>query len=87
MAKIKYESYNDDKSNMANLSLSGTTKNVTPQISKTHPTSRQHKTHTKKSFIPIFLSKGYPNHVEFKNLIKCTKTCGKWMHKEKNSRM
>ncbi len=56
-----------------NLSLGGTMKNVTPQISKSHPTSEQYKTHVKKKFIPNYLSKGYPSHVEFKNLIKFTK--------------
>jgi hypothetical protein len=34
----------------ANLSLGGTTKNVTPQIFVTHPTSKQHKNHIKKIF-------------------------------------
>jgi hypothetical protein len=40
----------------ASLSLGDTIKNITPQISKTHPTLEQHKTHIKqvshsKSFI------------------------------------
>jgi hypothetical protein len=57
----------------ANLSLGGTTRNITPQISMTHPTSKQHRTHIKKKIIPNYLSKGYPSHVEFKILIKFTK--------------
>ncbi len=32
----------------ANLFLGGTSRNLTPQISVTHPTSRQHRTHIKK---------------------------------------
>ncbi len=35
---------------LANLSLGGTTKNVTPQIFETHPTSKQHRIHIKKTF-------------------------------------
>jgi hypothetical protein len=35
---------------LANLSLGGTIKNVTPQIFMTHPTSRQHKAHIQKTF-------------------------------------
>jgi hypothetical protein len=33
-----------------NLSLGGTTKNITPEIFETHPTSRQDRTHIKKAF-------------------------------------
>ncbi len=33
-----------------NLSLGGTIKNITPQISMTHPTSIQHRTHINKTF-------------------------------------
>jgi hypothetical protein len=75
---------------LTNLSLGVTTKNVTPQISRTHPTLKQHKTHIKKVFHFKYLSKGYPSHVQFKTRIKFTKNvfwCGKWMHKEKVSRM
>ncbi len=40
----------------ANLFLGGTSRNLTPQISVTHPTSRQHRTHIKikKSFQIIY---------------------------------
>jgi hypothetical protein len=34
----------------ANLSLGGTIRNITPQISKTHSTSKQHKNHINKTF-------------------------------------
>ncbi len=40
----------------------------------------------RKLFIPKYLSKDYPSHVEFKTLIKFTKNvfwCGKWMHNGK----
>jgi hypothetical protein len=60
---------------LANLSLGGTIRNVTPQIYMTHPISRQHKIHIKKKIIPNYLSKGYPSHVEFKTSIEFTKKC------------
>jgi len=40
---------------MENLSLGGTTKNVTPQIFVTHPTSSQHRIHIKKTFHSKFI--------------------------------
>jgi len=59
---------------MANLSLGGTTTNVTPQIFETHPTSGQHRTHIlKNKIIPNYLSKVYPSHVEFKTIFKFKK--------------
>jgi hypothetical protein len=57
----------------ANLPLGGTIRNVTPQISKAHPTLKQHRTHKEELFISNYLSKGYINHVEFETLIKFTK--------------
>jgi hypothetical protein len=63
------------RASMANLSLGGTTRNITPQNFVTHPTSGQHRTHIKNKFIPNYLSKGYSSHVEFKTFIKFTKKC------------
>jgi len=60
---------------MANLSLGATTRNITPQIFVTHPTSGQHRIHIKKKFNPNYLSKGYLSHVELKTLTKFTKKC------------
>jgi hypothetical protein len=39
----------------ANLSLGNIIRNLTLQIFETHPTSKQHKTHIKKLFIPHYL--------------------------------
>jgi len=60
---------------MKNLSLGGTTRNVTAQIFETHPTSRQHRIHIKKKFHSKIFIKSYPSHVELKNLIKFIKKC------------
>jgi hypothetical protein len=58
-----------------NLSLGSTIKNVTFEISKTHPTTGQYRIHIRKLFNPNYLSKGYPSHVEFKTSIKFTIKC------------
>jgi hypothetical protein len=51
----------------ANLSLGGTTKNVTPQISKTRPTLGQHKTHIKKAFYSKLIIKRLPKSCKIQN--------------------
>ncbi len=51
----------------ANLSLGGTTRSVTPQISKNHPTLRQHRTHIKKVFHSKLLIKRLPKSCRIQN--------------------
>jgi hypothetical protein len=51
---MKQEMTKQKGGDMENLSLGGTTKNVTPQISKTHPTLEQHRIHIKKTFQIIY---------------------------------
>jgi hypothetical protein len=74
---------------LANLSLVGTTRNITPQIFVTHPTSRQHKTHIKKNIHSKLFMKRFPKSCRIQkscknlNLQKNVFWCGKWMHKEK----
>jgi hypothetical protein len=51
-----------------NLSLGGTTKNVTPQISMTHPISGQRRTHIKKKFHSKLLSNRLPKSCKIQNL-------------------
>jgi hypothetical protein len=50
-----------------NLSLGGTTKNVTPQISMTHPISGQYRTHIKKTFHSKLFIKGLPKSCKIQN--------------------
>ncbi len=52
---------------LANLSLGGTTRNVTPQISMTHPTSRQHRTHIKKKIHSKLCIKRLPKSRKIQN--------------------
>jgi hypothetical protein len=51
----------------ANLSLSGTTKNVAPQHFETHPTSKQHRTHIKKAFHSKLFIKKLPKSCKIQN--------------------
>lgn len=48
------------------------TTNIKPQIFLIHPILKQHRTHLKKFFISIFISKDYPSHEEFEILIEFT---------------
>jgi hypothetical protein len=50
-----------------NLSLGGTTRNVTPQIFKTHPTLEQHRTHVKKAFHSKLFIKKLPKPCKIQN--------------------
>jgi hypothetical protein len=51
----------------ANLSLGGTTKNVTPQISKNYLISGQHRTHIKKTFHSKLFIKRLPKSCRIQN--------------------
>ncbi len=48
---------------------------TSPQIYKTHPTSKKHRTQIKKTFQSKLFIKRLSCHVEVKTLIKFTKTC------------
>jgi len=51
---MKQEMIGQRGGDMENLSLGGTTKNVTPQIFEAHPTLEQHRIHINKTFQIIY---------------------------------
>jgi hypothetical protein len=53
--------------NMTKLSLGGTTGNVTPQSFVTHPTSKQHRIHIKKTFLSKLFIKRLPKSCRIQN--------------------
>jgi hypothetical protein len=53
--------------NTTNLSLGGTTRNVTPQIFVTHPTLRQHMIHIEETFQSKLFIKRLPKSCKIQN--------------------